>query len=256
MEHGWNTEPQVKGLSTVPNRRPQAQPQCLLVGLNTATPITLAGRDGDSDPLTYSLTVAPTRGVLSGTAPNLTYTPNNNVSGPDYFCFVANDGKADSHPAVVTLAINSSANPPPVVTLLTPATHAWFVGPTNIVLTATASDPDGIYAVEFYEGTKALAQLFTPPFTFTWTNPPPGPYTLLAKADDAGGRRGLSAPVSVRVLGAMPLVNVRPTGWFRDRNASRTPTQGAVCLSELPGICPWPRIKRHRARGLRAISPP
>jgi Calx-beta domain/Bacterial Ig domain/PKD domain len=199
-------------VSTVPNRRPQAQPQCLLVVLNTATPISLAGRDGDGDPLTYRITVAPTRGGLSGTAPNLTYTPNNNVSGPDYFCFVANDGKTDSQPAVVTLAINSSANTPPVVTLLTPATHSWFVRPTNLVLTATASDTDGIYAVEFYEGTNALAQLFTPPFTFTWTNPPPGTYTLLAKAYDAGGRRGLSAPATIRVLDAMPLVNVRPTG--------------------------------------------
>lgn len=193
-----------------PNRRPQAIPQCLLVSLNTATPITLAGRDGDGDPLTYSITTQPTRGVLSGTAPNLTYTPNNNISGPDYFCFTVNDGKTSSAPAVVTLAINSSVNPPPVVSLLAPATNAWFVGPTNIVLTASATDADGIYAVEFYEGTNTLAQIFTPPFTFTWTNPPPGAYTLVAKAYDNGGRRGLSAPVPVRVLGAMPTLISRP----------------------------------------------
>ncbi|MEQ2007613.1 MAG: Ig-like domain-containing protein, partial [Limisphaerales bacterium] len=195
---------------TLPNRRPQAQPQCMLVALNTALPITLAGRDGDNDPLTFSITVAPTRGVLSGTAPNLTYTPNSNVSGPDYFCFVVNDGKTNSAPAVVTLAINSSANPPPLVTLLTPGTNAWFVGPTNIVLTASASDADGIFAVELYEGTNSLAQILTPPYTFTWTNPPPGAYTLIAKAYDAGGRRGLSAPVHVRVLGAMPTMISRP----------------------------------------------
>lgn len=197
--------------STLPNRRPQAQPQCLLVALNTATPITLMGRDGDGDPLTYSVTVAPTRGVLSGTAPNLTYTPNNNVSGPDYFCFVASDGKTNSAAAVVTLAINSSANLPPVVTLLTPATNSWFVSPSNLVLTASATDADGIYAVEFYEGTNTLAQIFTPPYTFTWTNPPPGAYTLLAKAYDAGGRRGLSAPVPIRILGAMPTMISRPS---------------------------------------------
>lgn len=196
--------------STLPNRRPQAQPQCLHVTLNTATPVTLAGRDGDGDPLTFSITTAPTRGVLSGTAPNLTYTPNNNIAGPDYFCFVANDGKTNSHPAVVTLAINSGANLPPVVSLLTPATNAWFVGPTNLVLTASATDTDGIYAVEFYEGTNTLAQLFAPPFTFTWTNPPPGAYTLVAKAYDTGGRRGLSAPVPVRILGAMPTMISRP----------------------------------------------
>ena len=193
-----------------PNRRPQALSQCQLVALNTATPITLAGRDGDGDPLTYTITTQPNRGVLSGVAPNLTYTPNNNTSGPDYFCFVVNDGKTDSAPAVVTLAINSSANPPPVVSLLTPGTNAWFVGPTNIVLTASATDADGIYAVEFYEGTNTLAQLLAPPFTFTWTNPPPGAYTLLAKAYDAGGRRGLSVPVPVRVLGAVPQMISRP----------------------------------------------
>lgn len=54
----------------LPNRRPQAFPQCLHVTMNTATPITLAGRDGDDDPLTYVLTTQPSRGVLSGTAPN------------------------------------------------------------------------------------------------------------------------------------------------------------------------------------------
>ncbi len=198
--------------STLPNRRPQAIPQCLLVSLNTSKPITLAGHDGDGDPLTYTITTQPNRGVLSGTAPNLTYTPNNNTSGPDYFCFVANDGKTNSHPAVVTLAINSSANTPPVVSLLAPATNSWFVSPSNIVLTASASDTDGIYAVEFYESTNTLAQLFSPPFTFTWTNPPPGAYTLLAKAYDNGGRRGLSAPVTIRVLGAMPLLTTRAVG--------------------------------------------
>jgi len=195
----------------LPNRPPQALPQCQLVALNTPLAITLAGRDGDGDPLTYSITVPPTRGMLSGTAPSLTYTPNNNTSGPDYFCFVVNDGKTNSAPAVVTLAINSSVNPPPVVSLLTPATNAWFVGPTNIVLTASATDADGIFAVEFYEGTNTLAQILTPPYTFTWTNPPPGAYTLLAKAHDTGGRRGLSAPVTVRVLGAMPTMTARPS---------------------------------------------
>ncbi|PAW72474.1 MAG: hypothetical protein B9S33_22755, partial [Pedosphaera sp. Tous-C6FEB] len=204
------TNPPAPPPVALPNRRPQAQPQCLLVALNTATPITLAGRDGDGDPLTYTITTQPNRGVLSGTAPNLTYTPNNNASGPDYFCFVVNDGKTNSAPAVITLAINSSANPPPVVSLVTPGTNAWFVGPTNIVLTASATDADGIYAVEFYEGTNTLAQLLAPPFTFTWTNPPPGAYTLVAKAYDAGGRRGLSAPVPVRVLGALPTMISRP----------------------------------------------
>lgn len=197
--------------SNLPNRRPQAQPQCLLVALNTATPVTLAGRDGDNDPLTFSVTTAPAKGLLSGTPPNLTYTPNSNATGPDYFFFVANDGKTNSQPAIVTLAINSSTGSPPV-SLLTPTANEWFVTPTNIVLTASASDAAGIYAVEFYEGTNTLATLFSPPFTFTWTNPPPGVYTLVAKAYNPLGRRGLSAPATIRVLGALPSITARPAG--------------------------------------------
>ena len=32
----------------------------------------------------------PTKGVLSGTAPNLTYTPNKDYNGPDTFTFKVN----------------------------------------------------------------------------------------------------------------------------------------------------------------------
>ncbi|MBI5799494.1 MAG: hypothetical protein HZA92_02040 [Verrucomicrobia bacterium] len=206
------TDDDAPPVSTVPNRRPYGIPQSLHVLLNTPVAVTLAGYDGDGDPLTFSVALAPTKGVLSGTPPNLTYTPNNNATGPDYFYFVANDGKTDSQPAIVQVAINSSGNTPPTVTLLSPVTNAWFVSPTNIVLTATATDADGIFAVEFYEGTNTLATLLTPPFTFTWTNPPPGTYTLVAKAHDTLGKRGLSAPVPVRVLGTMPLLSTRPSG--------------------------------------------
>ena len=189
-----------------PNRRPIAQSQSLQVLLNTATPITLSGFDGDGDLLTYSVVIAPYRGTLSGTPPNLTYTPNNNISGPDFFYFVANDGRADSLPAIVNIAINTSGNAPPTVSLLTPANGTWAASPTNILLSAQASDSDGIYAVEFYEGTNTLKTLLAPPYTFTWTNPPPGTYTLVSKAYDTLGRRGVSQPVIIRVLADSPKV--------------------------------------------------
>lgn len=197
----------------LPNRRPLALAQSLAVAMNTPVPVTLAGRDGDADPLTFAISLAPTKGVLSGTAPNLTFTPTNNATGPDFFYFTASDGKTNSAPAIVQIAINSgtATNAPPVVTLLSPATNSWFVSPTNIVLTASATDPSGIFAVEFYEGTNTLATLLTPPFTFTWTNPPPGTYTLVVKAHDTTGKRGLSAPATIRVLGAMPTMVSRPS---------------------------------------------
>lgn len=223
---------------TGPNRRPQAVPQCVLVALNTATPVTLAGRDGDDDPLTFTVTAQPFKGTLSGTPPNLTYTPNNNATGPDFFCFTVNDGKTSSAPAVVTLALNYSTNPPPVVNVVSPTPGSWFVGPTNIVLSANAADADGVYAVEFYEGTNTLAQIFTPPYTFTWTNPPPGAYTIVAKAYDSGGRRGLSAPVPVRVLGALPTMISRPAANGMLQFAWPLGVGGAV-LEESTNLVNW-----------------
>jgi hypothetical protein len=72
--------------------------------------IVLRGSDMEFSPLTFTVVAAPTKGVLSGTAPNLTYTPNANVTGDDAFTFKVNDGALDS--AVATVSIRIS----PVVT--------------------------------------------------------------------------------------------------------------------------------------------
>ena len=45
----------------------------------------------------------PAHGTLSGTAPNVTYTPATNYAGSDSFTFKANDGTADSAPATVSI---------------------------------------------------------------------------------------------------------------------------------------------------------
>jgi VCBS repeat-containing protein len=55
----------------------------------------------------------PAHGTLSGTAPNLTYTPDKNFNGSDSFLFKVNDGIADSAPATVSITV-ASVNDPPV----------------------------------------------------------------------------------------------------------------------------------------------
>ena len=69
--------------------------------------IVLSGSDAEGEPLSYSVVTAPAHGTLSGTAPNLTYTPNANYFGPDSFSFKANDGLADSAPANVPITVTS-----------------------------------------------------------------------------------------------------------------------------------------------------
>ena len=56
----------------------------------------LHGSDADpANVLSFVIVAQPTHGVLTGTAPNVTYTPNADFNGPDSFTFKANDGTAD-----------------------------------------------------------------------------------------------------------------------------------------------------------------
>ena len=106
--------------------------------VNTAVSVTLTGSDANNDPLTFSVVSNPTHGSLSGTPPNLTYTPNINYTGSDSFTFLANDGLADSNTATVSINIASS-NLPPVVNPQNEETNEDTA--KGIVL--NASDPEG-----------------------------------------------------------------------------------------------------------------
>ena len=57
----------------------------------------------------------PAHGTLSGTAPNLTYTPAANYNGADSFTFKVNDGTVDSAPATVSITV-TPVNDAPVAT--------------------------------------------------------------------------------------------------------------------------------------------
>lgn len=72
---------------TVVNRAPVANDQSLSTNEDTALPVTLTASDADGDALTYSVLTLPSNGTLSGTAPNLTYTPDPDYFGPDSFTF-------------------------------------------------------------------------------------------------------------------------------------------------------------------------
>ena len=78
------------------NQAPVALNRSLPVTLNTATAIVLTGSDVDNDPLTYTVLSQPAHGVLTGTAPNLTYTPAAGYNSTDSFTFKVNDGTVDS----------------------------------------------------------------------------------------------------------------------------------------------------------------
>ena len=87
------------------NDAPTATPQSVSTNQDTAVGITLAGTDIDGDSLSFAVTGGPSNGGLSGTAPNLTYTPTGDYSGSDSFTFTVDDGTAPPAPATVSITV-------------------------------------------------------------------------------------------------------------------------------------------------------
>jgi hypothetical protein len=75
---------------------------------STDNAIVLTGYDGDGDTLVFSVIAGPSNGSLSGTAPNLYYTPSDGYTGDDNFTFMVDDQKGGSDTAAVTISIQST----------------------------------------------------------------------------------------------------------------------------------------------------
>jgi len=125
---------------TDPNMPPVADDQTVFTDEEKSVDFTLTGSDPDGDALTFTVTSQPLNGGLTGTAPNLTYTPAANYFGEDSFTFEVNDGKIDSEVnGVVTITINP-VNDPPVVDPLTLVVDEDI--PTTGTFTITDPDND------------------------------------------------------------------------------------------------------------------
>src|SRR3989344_7806612 len=88
------------------DQAPVANAQNVTVSKNSSVNITLTGSDPEGSTLTYMVTTNPAHGTLSGTAPNLTYTPTANFTGTDSFTFKVNDGSLDSTLTTVLVTVN------------------------------------------------------------------------------------------------------------------------------------------------------
>lgn len=79
---------------------------------DTPEDITLVGDDVDGDVLTYTVMTDPLHGTLSGSPPDITYSPDQDYSGPDSFDFIVNDGLLDSDPGTITIMVSAENDPP------------------------------------------------------------------------------------------------------------------------------------------------
>lgn len=99
---------------TAVNDTPVAVAQSLTTLEDTALNITLTGTDIEGSALSYTVITQPTHGVITGTVPNLIYTPTTNYFGPDSLTFKVNDGTVNSNTATMSLTITSVNDLPSV----------------------------------------------------------------------------------------------------------------------------------------------
>jgi uncharacterized protein (TIGR03437 family) len=170
------------------NRAPTASSQTVNVDQNGSVAIRLDGSDPDGDALSYRIVTQPSRGSLTGSAPNLTYRPNQNYTGPDSFTFRVNDGLVDS--ATATVSINVRAvNRAPIVNV--PGAQSVNEGQA-LSFPISATDPDagqtlmltttGLPSGATVVATGATSRQFrwTPNFTQS------GTYSVTFRATDNG----------------------------------------------------------------------
>lgn len=161
------------------NRAPTANDQNSIVDEDDAVTITLSGSDPDGDPISYSITAAPDFGTLSGTAPNITYTPNPDFSGNDQFGFTVSDGDLEAT-ATVSITVNP-VNDDPVIEVIPAQT---VTEGSLLEFEVTVSDIDGdvlsISADQLPDG----ATLDNGVFTWTPTYEQAGSYTITVSVTD------------------------------------------------------------------------
>lgn len=91
--------------SKAPNHAPTVQDQNVSTLQNHAVSIQLQAEDEDNQTLEYNITQQPAHGSLSGTAPNVVYTPAHSFTGEDTFLFTVSDGIESSKTATVRIIV-------------------------------------------------------------------------------------------------------------------------------------------------------
>jgi uncharacterized protein (DUF2141 family)/signal peptidase I len=128
----------------------------------------------------------------------------NNISQGSYTIkAVATDNsglKTESNIVYITVSDSPpTLNQPPVIYISSVEPESLYA-PTNITITAEASDPDGsVSSVEFFNGSKSLGIKSAPPWIMEWGDVPAGTYYLSATATDNLGSKTKSSAYSLTI---------------------------------------------------------
>ncbi len=188
------------GVSVV-NKSPVAEPGSIMTQEEKSVPITLTASDPDGGKLIYNIVKGPSHGSLTGTAPDITYTPALNYNGPDSFTFSVNDGKANSGEVMISINV-LAVNDAPIANTQSETTKEN----KSISAALTGSDMDGdplmfIICKKPEHGTLTLDPNFNTNGRLSYTPKPyfTGPDIFTFKLND-GEVDSAPATVSINVV--------------------------------------------------------
>ena len=147
------------------NTVPVANDQNVSTTFETPVSFTLNASDADGDTLIYTVLTNPSNGSLSGTAPNLTYTPDAGFSGPDSFTWRVSDGRGGSDTATVNLEVAAAGNSAPVATSDSVTTSEDT--PASFLLLAADPDADALSYIIMSSPANGVLSGTAPNLTYT-----------------------------------------------------------------------------------------
>jgi hypothetical protein len=194
------------------NSPPIAEPATVTTQEDASKSMTLAGSDEDGDVLTYSVVTQPAHGKLSGTAPEVTYSPGANFRGSDSFAFKVNDGQVDSAAATVTITVEPVNDQPKANDDTLKVTEDAPVATIDVLANDTDIDGDKLVVVDATQGENGSVTIgadsklaYAPGRNFSGTDT--FTYTL---SDGKGGTATAAVSVIVEPVNDEPSITSKP----------------------------------------------
>ena len=189
---------------------------------DTSTSITLTGSDAENDPLTFTVVNGPANGVLTGAAPDLTYTPTADFYGADSFTFSASDANLTSGEATIAIDV-TGVNDAPVATAGVTGTSEDT--PASITLTGSDAENDPLTFTVVNGPANGVLTGAAPDLTYTPTADFYGADSFTFTASDADLTSG-EATIAIDVTGVndVPVATAGVAGTSEDTPASITLT--------------------------------
>jgi len=207
------------------NQSASAEAQNIVTGNDTAEIIRLMPSDIDNALLNYAIISPPSHGSLSGTAPNIIYTPDKGYTGNDSIIVGVSDGIGGEQTISIAIDVLELYHPPSV-RIRSPQNgdifRAYPDDPAHaeVPIHVTASGSVATITLEdIYDTTSRVGTQSCPtgnendcpdcPVTFLW-DLDVGVHTLIAKANESppGGKSCGSLPIVITVNPPEPYVEI------------------------------------------------